>query len=83
MPIYRYRCEQCGHEFKIMAPFHQESDVQVCGQCGARAAHRQFGRVATVYKGSGFYSTNYRKNGSKEATSGSAERSKSATSESE
>ena len=82
MPIYRYRCDHCGHEFKVMTPFSQGDAVQVCGQCGANAAHRQLARVATIYKGSGFYTTsNYRKNGSKSTSSGSKESTTSAASE--
>ena len=73
MPIYRYRCDHCGHEFKVMTPFSQGDAVQVCRQCGANAAQRQLARVATIYKGSGFYTTSsYRKNGSKESTTSTA-----------
>lgn len=57
-----------------MTPFSQGDAVQVCRQCGVHAAQRQLARVATIYKGSGFYTTSsYRKNGSKGASSGSKE----------
>lgn len=64
MPIYRYRCEACGHQFKLLLSSLPRETVEICEQCGAAAAKRLLAHVATIYKGSGFYTTSdYRKDG--------------------
>lgn len=62
MPIYRYRCQACGHQFKLLLSSLPGETVETCEQCGAAAAQRLLAHVATIYKGSGFYTTSdYRK----------------------
>ncbi|HEB85354.1 MAG TPA: zinc ribbon domain-containing protein [Bacteroidetes bacterium] len=59
MPTYTYRCTVCGHTFDL---FHSVSDNggKRCPECGA-AAERQIGRGAgLIFKGSGFYITDYK-----------------------
>lgn len=62
MPLYRYRCDECGYAFTVLEPFKGDS-VRVCARCGKLAARREISRVGVVYKGSGFHSTDYRRNG--------------------
>ncbi|MDX2150042.1 MAG: zinc ribbon domain-containing protein [Bryobacteraceae bacterium] len=41
MPMYEYRCGECGHPFETLRRF-SESDTEVqCPKCGARRAERQ------------------------------------------
>ena len=66
MPIYEYRCRN-GHTFEV---FQSMSDdpVAVCEICDA-PVERVFHPVAVHFKGSGFYTTDYAKKGSKAAGS--------------
>jgi len=60
MPTYEYRCEGCGHEFEL---FQQMSDSvkRKCPECKALKLKRLIGAgSAIVFKGSGFYETDYR-----------------------
>ncbi len=60
MPTYDYRCNNCGHEFEL---FQQMSDPvkRKCPECGTLKLKRLVGTGAGVmFKGSGFYETDYR-----------------------
>ena len=60
MPTYDYECDACGHEFEL---FQQISDPvkRKCPECGKLKLRRLFGTgAAVVFKGSGFYETDYR-----------------------
>jgi putative FmdB family regulatory protein len=59
MPIYRYQCLKCDTTFKVLQRNGNESQV-VCPNCGATKAERLLPRVGVIYKGSGYYSTDYR-----------------------
>ncbi|MFQ6033790.1 MAG: FmdB family zinc ribbon protein [Candidatus Bipolaricaulia bacterium] len=62
MPLYRYKCDHCGYTFTVLEPANGNS-LRVCSQCGRHAARRTISHVGIVYKGSGFHSTDYRRNG--------------------
>ena len=57
MPIYEYRCEN-GHTFEVIQSM-SDDPVEVCEVCGA-AVEQGFHPVAVHFKGSGFYSTDYK-----------------------
>jgi putative FmdB family regulatory protein len=57
MPIYEYRCEN-GHTFEVIQSM-SDDPVENCEQCGA-PVERVFHPVAVHFKGSGFYSTDYK-----------------------
>ena len=58
MPLYVYACEPCGHGFEIRQRF-DEQPLSVCPECGGKI-RRVIQPVGIVFKGSGFYSTDYR-----------------------
>ncbi len=60
MPIYEYTCKQCGN-FEIMQRI-TEAPLKKCPTCGARVA-KLISRSAFHLKGSGWYATDYGKNG--------------------
>ena len=67
MPTYDYLCDACGHEFElfqsISAPIKRK-----CPECSTLKLRRLFGSgAAVVFKGSGFYQTDYRSDAYKEA----------------
>jgi putative FmdB family regulatory protein len=65
MPLYRYQCDNCGHVFTVLESVRSNS-LRVCERCGARAARRVLSRVGVLYKGAGFYSTDYRRHGKRD-----------------
>jgi putative FmdB family regulatory protein len=66
MPTYEYRCSACGNEFE---KFQRMSDEPVaeCPKCEARAERRLSAGAGLLFKGSGFYITDYRNEGYKKA----------------
>lgn len=60
MPIHRYRCARCGNEFREFHPARDRSLVR-CPGCGTAEVTRLLPRFGVVYKGSGFYTTDYRR----------------------
>lgn len=60
MPTYDYRCNACGHDFELFQSM-SESVKKKCPECGKMALERLIGTGAAVlFKGSGFYQTDYR-----------------------
>jgi putative FmdB family regulatory protein len=64
MPIYEYKCEN-GHVFDVMQKL-SEDPLSSCIECGA-PVRKVLHPVGISFKGSGFYSTDYSKQGPKEA----------------
>ena len=67
MPTYDYECDACGHTFEEFQSI--SADVLVkCPKCGKKKLRRLFGTgAAIVFKGSGFYQTDYRSDSYKKA----------------
>ena len=65
MPTYVYRCKK-GHEFEL---FHSISDdsPKRCPKCRSGARRVPAGGSGLLFKGSGFYATDYRSKGYKES----------------
>ncbi len=60
MPIYQYRCESCGVTFERVQSF-SEQPLQRCPECEGKV-HRVIQPVGIIFKGSGFYVTDNRRN---------------------
>jgi putative FmdB family regulatory protein len=63
MPIYGYRCTECGHELEVLQSMSAEP-LKVCAECGG-ALRKLLYPVGVQFKGSGFYTTDYRNGGAK------------------
>lgn len=63
MPIYAYRCTSCGHAKDVL---QKVSDplLTVCPACGAESFQKQLTAAGFQLKGSGWYVTDFRNNGS-------------------
>ena len=67
MPTYEYQCEGCGHRFDEFQSF-KDDPLKVCPKCNESALRRLFGTGAAIlFKGSGFYETDYRSESYKKA----------------
>jgi putative FmdB family regulatory protein len=60
MPTYDYVCDGCGHTFELFQSM-TDSVKKTCPKCGKKKLRRLIGAGgAIVFKGSGFYKTDYR-----------------------
>jgi putative FmdB family regulatory protein len=60
MPTYDYECDACGHEFELFQGIN-DSHKKKCPECKKLKLRRLFGTGAAVmFKGDGFYQTDYR-----------------------
>jgi len=60
MPTYDYQCEHCGYEFEKFQSIKARS-LRKCPKCGKNGLKRLMGTGAgIIFKGSGFYQTDYR-----------------------
>ncbi len=74
MPIYTYRCKNCGYEFEKRQRM-ADDPLTECIRCETGEVRRIVNSVGIVFKGSGFYVTDNRngKNKGKTKTNGSGE----------
>jgi len=59
MPTYDYHCDDCGHEFEIFQGM-LEKKLTTCPSCGGKVRRLIGAGAGIVFKGSGFYQTDYR-----------------------
>jgi putative FmdB family regulatory protein len=59
MPTYQYRCDKCGHEFEEFQSM-TEPAIEVCPECKGKTRRLISGGAGLLFKGSGFYQTDYR-----------------------
>lgn len=65
MPTYEYTCSK-GHHFELFQKMSDKPRAK-CPTCGARATRKISAGAGLVFKGSGFYITDYRSEGYKQA----------------
>jgi putative FmdB family regulatory protein len=65
MPTYEYTCKSCGEHLEVVQSF-RDDPLTTCPACGG-PLRKVFGNIGIVFKGSGFYKTDSRSNGSKDA----------------
>ena len=67
MPTYEYNCEKCGYRFEKLQSITANS-LRKCPKCGKQSLKRLIGTGAgVIFKGSGFYATDYRSDSYKQA----------------
>ena len=60
MPTYDYECDACGHKFEHFQSMKDDA-LTKCPECKKKKLRRLFGAgAAVVFKGTGFYQTDYR-----------------------
>jgi len=61
MPTYEYVCVSCGFEFEEFQSIASEP-ISICPKCGDHVQRKISGGTGLIFKGSGFYITDYKKN---------------------
>jgi putative FmdB family regulatory protein len=75
MPTYDYQCDACGHTFEEFQSITAEP-LKKCPECGKKKLQRLIsGGAAVLFKGSGFYQTDYRSESYKSAAKKESEQS--------
>jgi putative FmdB family regulatory protein len=88
MPIYTYRCENCGVQFDRQQSF-SDPPLTRCPECNKKTLRKVYLPVGIVFKGSGFYATDHRspsgasRSSSRDEKSGGDEKSGASKKESE
>ena len=62
MPIYQYKCENCGHEFKAMQKYSDKLEMLesgTCEECGKRSLKEVISRSVFHLKGGGWAQNGY------------------------
>jgi len=72
MPIYAYKCAECGHDHEALQKF-SDAPLTDCPACGQPALAKQVTAAGFQLKGSGWYVTDFRGGQKGAASSGSAE----------
>ncbi len=71
MPTYDYKCIKCGNIFELFHGINERPQV-VCPKCGSIAQKQISLHSGLIFKGSGFYITDYKKSNSSPATTKSS-----------
>jgi putative FmdB family regulatory protein len=61
MPTYEYECTHCGHSFEVFQKI-TDQHLDKCPKCNAAVKRLIGSGSGIIFKGSGFYATDYRKN---------------------
>lgn len=60
MPTYEYKCTKCNHKFEEFQSI-KANPLEKCPKCGGKVKRLIGGGSGIIFKGSGFYATDYRK----------------------
>jgi putative FmdB family regulatory protein len=60
MPTYEYECTKCGHSFEVSQKMSDEP-LKSCPKCNKEVKRLISGGSGVIFKGPGFYATDYRK----------------------
>ena len=71
MPIYAYRCSECGHAKDVLQKM-SDDPLTVCPACGQSSFQKQLTAAGFQLKGSGWYATDFRGGGSAATSSSGA-----------
>ena len=59
MPVYTYRCENCGVQFEKHQSF-TDNPLKTCPECKKKALKKVITPTKIIFKGSGFYATDHK-----------------------
>jgi len=59
MPTYEYKCDDCDYVFEKLQPI-TDDPIRICPKCGGRIRRLIGAGTGLIFKGSGFYCTDYK-----------------------
>ena len=62
VPIYEYQCKACGHIFECEHAIGENKKYK-CPECSSVHTRKLISQVGVIFKGTGFYATDHRRNG--------------------
>jgi putative FmdB family regulatory protein len=68
MPIYEYRCDNCGHEVEVLQKIN-ESPLVTCPECATDGLKKKISAAGFRLKGGGWYETDFKSGSKKNVTS--------------
>ena len=68
MPLYEYRCSNCGHQQEFLQKW-SDAPLTVCTSCGKETFSKMLTAAGFQLKGSGWYATDFKNGGKKPSTS--------------
>jgi len=80
MPTYEYKCESCGNIFEEFQSM-KDDPITKCPRCGGKVQRLIGSGAGLIFKGSGFYLTDYKKSNSSPSTSSNESKTKTAQSQ--
>ncbi len=66
MPIYEYRCNDCGHDAEVLQKV-SEDPLKLCPSCGHESLVKLISAAGFQLKGTGWYATDFRGSGQPKA----------------
>lgn len=69
MPTYEYKCQKCGYVFEEFQPINDDP-LSSCPKCGGSVQRIIGAGAGLIFKGSGFYLTDYKKTNSSPTSNG-------------
>ena len=66
MPTYEYRCNKCQHQFEVVQKISADP-LKSCPKCRGKVKRLIGSGAGVIFKGSGFYATDYRSEGYRQA----------------
>ena len=63
MPLYEYKCKKCGHRFEEIQQY-SDKPIKRCPKCKKGTVEKLMSAPAVMFKGSGWYVTDYGRKGS-------------------
>jgi len=82
MPTYEYACANCGHRFEEFQRISAEP-IRECPKCSGRLERVINGGVGLIFRGTGFYLTDYKKTNTSAGSNGGSGKSEKAESKPE
>ena len=79
MPIYEYRCPDCGHQFEAIQKM-SDDPIRVCPECKGEQVKKLISQTSFVLKGGGWYKDHYGLKGGGGSSSDSSSKSSSKSS---
>ena len=59
MPIYDYKCSNCGHQFELIQKF-SDQPTEICPQCSKKSVQKLVSAPSFRLKGGGWYETDFK-----------------------